>query len=254
MSTNPQRIADELRTYTALDWQRLREVCRDEDFSSLAGFARLEAAFDGNLIDDLHANVATLENENGNLRASVAELKRASNATRWWEAYAFKNKPLIKIGGELDPYMIRWAIVDGKGEGNNVYLHKFLRDDEDRALHDHPWDSVSILLSGRLREIDAANPEGKIVKAGDIRHRAADYAHRLVVEEKGFSLFITGPKVREWGFLCAEGWRHWTRFADGEAGELVGIGCGDFSDPATEATPLAEAISAKRLAMGRGVK
>lgn len=224
---NLQRLADELAGLTSLDWERLRLLARD----SLAG----------------RAEVDRIEQHCSNLRADIARLK-------WWERYAETNKPLIHIGGEKNPYLIRWAIVDGKGAGNNVYLHKFLRDDEDRALHDHPWDSVSILLSGTLREIDEANPRGKIVNAGQVRHRAADYAHRLVVVEQGFSLFITGPKVREWGFLCAEGWRHWTRFAAGESGELVGIGCGDYSDPITEASPILESISTKRLAMGRGAR
>jgi hypothetical protein len=30
----------------------------------------------------------------------------------------------------------------------NVYLHHFLRSDDDRALHDHPWINLSLLLDG----------------------------------------------------------------------------------------------------------
>ena len=46
MSSNPHRIADELRTYTALDWQRLREACHDDDFAALASLANLDPDFD----------------------------------------------------------------------------------------------------------------------------------------------------------------------------------------------------------------
>lgn len=254
MQSDPQKLAEEFRTYTTLDWQRLHEACREEDFASLAGLANLEASFDGNRLENLISELASTEEELDTAKLKIAAMERAASASRWWEVYAFKNKPLIHIGGEKNAYMIRWAIVDGKGAGNNVYLHKFLRNDEDRALHDHPWDSVSVLLSGRLREIDAENPKGRIIRAGEIRHRPADYAHRLIVEEQGFSLFITGPKVREWGFLCEASWRHWTRFTAGESGELQGAGCGDFSEPAVEATPIFETVSAKRLAMGRGAK
>ena len=27
-----------------------------------------------------------------------------------------------------------------------------------------------------------------------------------------WSLFITGPVIREWGFHCPNGWRHWKQF------------------------------------------
>lgn len=154
----------------------------------------------------------------------------------WWLEYAQAHEPLIYIGGKADPYMIRWAIVPRNDECN-LYLHHFIRDDEDRALHDHPWASTSVCLHGRLREIDAEHPEGRIILPGDIRHRAADYAHRLVVEEPGWTLFVTGKRVRDWGFHCPEGWRHWTRFTGGENGELIGQGCAEYGDPTVERTP-----------------
>jgi hypothetical protein len=47
--------------------------------------------------------------------------------------------------------------------------------------------------------------------------------------ERAVSLFMTGPKVREWGFACPKGWVHWRDFTGGENGELVGRGCGEFA-------------------------
>jgi hypothetical protein len=40
-----------------------------------------------------------------------------------------------------------------------------------------------------------------------------------------WTLFITGPKVRDWGFQCPHGWRHWQDFTAGPRGEVVGRGC-----------------------------
>jgi hypothetical protein len=123
-------------------------------------------------------------------------------------------------------YLRRWWIIP-RNEQQNVYLHEGLRDDEDRALHDHPWDNVSYLLIGRYREI---TPEGAFIReAGSIIRRKATDAHRLeLVDGQPFvSLFFTGPKVREWGFHCPRGWVHWRDFTAGENGELVGKGCGE---------------------------
>ena len=45
-----------------------------------------------------------------------------------------------------------------------------------------------------------------------------------------WSLFITGPVTREWGFHCPQGWRHWKDFTSyrevGEDGRgCIGRGC-----------------------------
>jgi hypothetical protein len=87
------------------------------------------------------------------------------------------------------------------------------------------WDNVSLLLIGRYREV---TPDGAFVReAGSLIQRSATDAHRLelIDGEPAVSLFFTGPKVREWGFLCPKGWVHWRDFTAGEAGQLVGKGC-----------------------------
>jgi hypothetical protein len=50
----------------------------------------------------------------------------------------------------------------------------------------------------------------------------------MVVEDRlmpVWTLFVTGPRVRSWGFWCAHGWRHWKTFTAGPRGETVGRGC-----------------------------
>lgn len=141
-----------------------------------------------------------------------------------WARGVMARAPDFVIG---DPaYLRRWWIIP-RNEHQNVYLHHGLRDDDDRALHDHPWDNVSYLLIGRYREI---TPNGAVIReAGSIVHRKATDAHRLeLIDGEPFvSLFFTGPKVRDWGFLCPQGWRHWRDFTGGEHGELVGKGCAE---------------------------
>jgi len=51
---------------------------------------------------------------------------------------------------------------------------------------------------------------------------ANGYAHRLVIPEgeSAWTLFITGPRGRHWGFWCPAGWKYWREYeADGGCGE-----------------------------------
>lgn len=133
--------------------------------------------------------------------------------------------PDVIIGPKDVPYLLRWHILP-RNPFFNVYLHKFLRSDDDRALHDHPWSNVSILLKGMYLE---HTPQGKFLrKAGDIVLRArGSSSHRIELCQGTpcWTLFITGPRYREWGFHCPKGWVHWKRFTDPKNPGEIGRGC-----------------------------
>lgn len=136
----------------------------------------------------------------------------------------------VVIGGEADPYMHRWYVIP-RNRFFNIYFHFFMRSDDDRALHDHPWWNVSLLLEGSYLEhtIEAGGVHKKTrFEAGDLKFRAATYAHRIELDNGPVAtLFITGPVIREWGFHCPNGWRHRSVFAKpGSPGE-IGLGCGE---------------------------
>lgn len=59
-------------------------------------------------------------------------------------ARATRRAPDVVIGEADSPYLLRWHPIP-RNPIFNVYLHQFLRDDDDRALHDHPWVNVSLL-------------------------------------------------------------------------------------------------------------
>lgn len=137
---------------------------------------------------------------------------------------AERTYPDFIIGGADDPYINRWWIQKTTDHGC-VYLHQVLRDDDDRALHCHPWDNVSVILSGNLREV-LPGGVSRILEPGSITYRKAEDAHRLeLVDGPVWTLFITGPKVREWGFHCPKGWVHWEVFTSPKDRGLVGRGC-----------------------------
>ena len=111
----------------------------------------------------------------------------------------------------------------------NVYYHRILRDDDDRALHDHPWPSFSIMIKGQLREVLEDGP--RVVLAGDCIYRGPEMAHRLelIDGQPAETLFITGPRVREWGFHCPKGWVHWQDFTAPGDSSQIGRGCGELA-------------------------
>lgn len=145
-----------------------------------------------------------------------------------WIARMFRREPDFHIGGRIDPYMLRWYVIP-RNRFFNIYLHKFLRDDDDRALHDHPWPSVSLALKGEYIEHTASYVRRR--GFGSIVIRSAKHAHRIELARKdgrpvpAWTLFVTGPKIREWGFHCPKGWRHWRDFVSETDSGSVGRGC-----------------------------
>lgn len=152
---------------------------------------------------------------------------------RYLLAIADRRPPDVVIGGEADPYMRRWWVIP-RNRFFNVYLHHFLRSDDDRALHDHPWWNVSVLLVGRYTE-ETINAGGVHVRterqAGQFAFRGASHAHRIELTHGAcWTLFITGPRIRAWGFHCPRGWVHWRDFTNpADGGKTVGRGCGEQS-------------------------
>lgn len=118
---------------------------------------------------------------------------------------------VIRPDGET-PYLYRWYIV--RSRWMNVYLHRTVRSDQKNYLHDHPWHNVSILLDGGYVEwlIDRLIARG----TGDVIFRRAKTAHRLetIPRYPATSLFITGPRIRQWGFYTEKGWVPFTDIVD----------------------------------------
>jgi hypothetical protein len=142
--------------------------------------------------------------------------------------------PDVVIGGPDDPYLRRWHLIP-RNPVLNIYLHQFLRPDDDRALHDHPWPWASWLLIGEYCEhtIKAGGIHLRTWRrAGSLRVSSPWRAHRIELQQAAglnlicWTLFITGPRIREWGFHCPHaGWVHWRDFTDSADPGRVGRGC-----------------------------
>lgn len=140
-------------------------------------------------------------------------------------------KPDFIIG---DSYMLRWWIIP-RNRWFNIYLHQIRKSDDDRALHDHPWANCSIVLKGGYNEV---TPKGTFWRRpGSIVFRRATARHRLELPVRNgginycWTLFITGPWQRSWGFWCPQGFVHWRDFTSPEDSSKTGRGCGEQPQP-----------------------
>jgi hypothetical protein len=100
----------------------------------------------------------------------------------------------------------------------NVYLHRFHESDDEawNVLHDHPWNWISIILTGKYMETKKTENGFSFHerKAGSIRFGKADDAHRvdLITDpevEEIWTIFITGRRFRDWGFVKDGQWTFW---------------------------------------------
>lgn len=146
-------------------------------------------------------------------------------------------KPHFIIGSPDNPYLLRWFLIP-RNHFMNIYLHKFCRDDDDRALHDHPWWFLSFMIRGQYTEIIAHDHQtgdgrGFVRSAPGIAFRKAEHRHRVVLDSKDgkpvpcWTIVITGPKIRTWGFWCPKGFVPWHKFVDQNDSGNIGRGCGD---------------------------
>lgn len=143
--------------------------------------------------------------------------------------WARSREPDFVIGGSERPYLKRHWLIP-RNRFFNLYVHEFLRSDDDRALHDHPWANCSFLLEGEYTEhtIGAGGVHHRrMFKAGDWKLRPTGrYAHRIDLHAGPcWTLFITGPVYRTWGFHCPNGWVPWREFVDDRDAGQVGKGC-----------------------------
>lgn len=163
----------------------------------------------------------------------VAKLLREHEHYRATNPMDFRIPPNTNVSA----YMHRWWRI-ARNWAFNIYYHVVLRSDDDRALHDHPWFSFSIVLEGGYYEhtIQAGGIHRKIWKGpGSMTFRwTGSKAHRLelqrvplmeaplhslvgreveisgatnqMVEVPAVTIFITGPVLRRWGFHHESGW------------------------------------------------
>lgn len=136
----------------------------------------------------------------------------------WWSGNrfsAFSNDyrffTVTRLGGPGCRYITRWVI--DLGPLGSLRLHHWYGNDDQRAMHDHPWGFLTLVLWGSYDDVthcpDCELPWGPTehidhLRAGSIRWRSAEHAH-TVRTTGAWTLLWTQPKRRYFGFLVRRG-------------------------------------------------
>jgi len=111
---------------------------------------------------------------------------------------------LIEVGGA--PYLERYHVASFFGR--SIWLHHFVRDDQERHVHDHPWPAVSVILTGGYREEVGEVAGDRMVmrerefSAPAINRIPATHRHRIAaVQPHTWTLMLVGKRTgRGWWF------------------------------------------------------
>ena len=132
-------------------------------------------------------------------------------------------KRIVMDRVENEPYLERYYLFLRERERFpfNVFLHKFLKSDPD-DVHDHPWPYATVILKGGYWEwiphfdtVGRKTGEYQVWRGpGHFRISKANSFHRIELDPDitAWTLFMPGPKQRDWGFLVKNKWIQWEQY------------------------------------------
>jgi len=132
-------------------------------------------------------------------------------------------KRIVMDRVENEPYLERYYVFlrERKRFPFNVFLHKFLKSDPD-DVHDHPWPYATLVLKGGYWEwiphfdtVGRKTGEYQVWRGpGHFRVSKARSFHRIELDPDitAWTLFMPGPKQREWGFMVRNQWIQWEEY------------------------------------------
>jgi len=83
-----------------------------------------------------------------------------------------------------------------------IRFHKWFGDDDQRALHCHPFNFFTIVLNGGYTDVSESGDD--ILRAGSFRFRKAEYKHSVRdVIPNTRTILITSKTLRRWGFYIS---------------------------------------------------
>lgn len=133
----------------------------------------------------------------------------------WYQRYVelrrkFGLSKIILDREANEPYLERNWIIKIPGVFQ-LAVHRFWKSDDDGGLHDHPWLfwGSKILKGGYWEHIPDPLDPLKTVKVWrdstqPMRWNGAKALHRVELDPdtpEVWTLFVMGPKIREWGFV-----------------------------------------------------
>lgn len=100
------------------------------------------------------------------------------------------------LGNPNCPYLYRWTFIFFNF---SIRLHHWIRSDDKRHFHDHPFNFISIILKNHYVNV---SPSGRVkVKAGSFWYSDGHNIHYLDIPRGGaWTLLFCGRPYKKWGF------------------------------------------------------
>lgn len=100
------------------------------------------------------------------------------------------------LGKKECPYAYRWVFNFGLF---SIRIHKWIRSDDKRYFHDHPWSFITFVLKGSYTDVSPNKKDD--LNRWSIRYRKSTHKHYVKVKKGGaLTLLVTGPQTKNWGF------------------------------------------------------
>lgn len=114
-------------------------------------------------------------------------------------------------------FLKRWRLV--QTPWFSIFVHRMQVPDPGNDLHDHPWAFLSLVVKGGYVERVAERGVAGEVLRGRGRWSVAgirlDQRHTVAaVRDPTWTLIVTGPTRRRWGFFVDGEWQDWEREYD----------------------------------------
>lgn len=112
------------------------------------------------------------------------------------------------LGRKECPYAYRWTL--------NLWLfslrvHQWIRSDDKRFMHDHPWHFITVVVRGSYTDVSANGRD--TLGVGSVRFRRATHSHYVEVDKRGaWSFLLCSMPVRHWGFWVNGSFKRPLRF------------------------------------------
>lgn len=119
----------------------------------------------------------------------------------FWKTKEFQIRWNEPLGKKECPYAYRWVFIFF---GYSIRIHKWLRSDDFRNLHDHAFSFWTCVIKGSYIDVSENEFGGirkELVMPFKPVYRPAEHKHYVQVPHTGcVTLLLASPKKRNWGF------------------------------------------------------
>lgn len=142
----------------------------------------------------------------------------------FWKTKKFQVRWNEPLGRKECPYAYRWVFIFF---GYSIRVHRWLRSDDKRYKHNHPWWFITFVIKGEYTDVARLSETIDLydqVKTFQFRYRKSNHTHYVVPIPNTWTILLTGKPLNKWGFWIRGRYlrplRYFKRFGNPPCNEL----------------------------------